>query len=128
MGKMIKIESKGSFRKTERFLSRMAKPDRLILFDKFAKEGLAALYAATPVDTGLTSVSWTYEVTKNRKGPLIIWRNTNTETGVPVAILLQYGHAARDGTWVDGKDYINPAIQPLFDRISEEVWKQVKNG
>jgi len=124
---MIEIKSSGSFQKTERFLASMKKQEQLAFLDSFGRQGVALLAAATPVDTGLTASSWTYEVVRKRSWTSIIWSNTNVEDGLPVAILLQYGHATGTGGYVQGYDYINPAIQPLFDRIADAVWEKVKS-
>lgn len=125
---MIRVESKGSFAKTEKFLYEMQKAEAFKILNKYGKEGVNALASATPVDTGLTADSWEYETVYKNGRYSIIWSNTNVETGIPVAILIQYGHATGTGGWVEGTDYINPAIKPLFDKIAENVWEKVKNG
>lgn len=89
------------------------------------KKGVAALSAATPVDTGLTANSWKYEITHNKESATISFTNTNIQNGVPIAVILQYGHATRNGGWVQGRDYINPAIQPIFDEIAKDAWREV---
>lgn len=93
--------------------------------DKYGREGVAALASATPVDTGLTAHSWKYEIQQKKDSVTISFSNTNIQNGVPIAIILQYGHATRNGGWVQGRDYINPAIQPIFDKIANEAWKEV---
>lgn len=128
MPQMITVTSKGSFRNTENALKRMKKVDILSHLEKYGALGAALLASATPIDTGLTASSWTYEVTKRGRSYAITWRNTNTKSGVPIAILIQYGHANRDGVFYPGRDYINPVIQPLFDQIVAEIWKGVING
>lgn len=125
---MIRVESKGSFAKTEKFLYAMQKAEAFRILNKYGKEGVNALAAATPVDTGLTADSWEYEVVYKNGRYSIIWSNTNVETGIPVAILIQYGHATGTGGWVEGMDYINPSIKPLFDKIADNVWERVKNA
>lgn len=96
---------------------------------QYAEEGVSALRAATPVDSGVTAASWTYEIIADGKSFSIIWGNTNVVAGTPVAILLQHGHGTGTGGYVEGRDYINPVLQPLFDRISNDVWKAVtQNG
>lgn len=92
----------------------------------YGKQGVDALAAATPVESGLTAQSWTYEVVRRKRGYSLVWRNTNVVSGVPVAILIQYGHATGTGGWVEGIDYINPVILPLFEKIADEIWKEVK--
>jgi hypothetical protein len=122
---MIKIKQSGSFKHTEGFLRRMAQKDYLKIVEKYGPAGVAALASATPRDTGLTASSWVYEVRPSRGGVTIFWKNTNIVNGVPVAILIQYGHASKSGSYVQGKDYINPALRPIFDKIAEDIWKEV---
>ena len=122
---MIKFRHKGDFSRTVRFMEKAKKAVRLADLDKFGREGVAALASATPVDSGLTASSWYYEVT-NRNGTVrISFYNSNIQNGVPIAIILQYGHGTRNGGWVQGRDYINPAIQPIFDKIANQAWKEV---
>lgn len=125
---MIGITSKGSFGKTEAFLNKMAKGDLFELLGHYGAMGVNALASATPVESGLTASSWTYEIVKKKGRVQIIWHNTNVNDGIPIAILIQYGHGTGTGGWVQGYDYINPAIQPIFDQIANEVWRQVTNG
>lgn len=125
---MISVETPGSFKKTEEFLSKMVKADFFALLDRYGRIGADALASATPVDSGLLANSWTYEVIKKKGKYAIVWHNTNVENGIPIAILIQYGHGTGTGGWIDGRDYINPAIQPIFDQITDEVWRQVTNG
>lgn len=128
MAGMIQITSKGSFNKTESFLKEMQKDDIFRSLDSYGQKGVLALASATPVRTGLTAASWTYEVTKSRGSYSITWSNTNVVDGKPVAILLQYGHGTGTGGYVAGRDYINPVILPLFDQISADVWKAVTSA
>lgn len=122
---MIKFSHKGDFRKLTNFLERAKEAARLSILDKYGREGVAALASATPVDTGKTAGSWYYKVeNKNRRATLTFY-NSNIQNGVPIAIILQYGHATRNGGWVQGRDYINPSIQPVFDKIVGEAWKEV---
>ena len=86
---------------------------------------MAALASATPVDTGLTASSWYYEISNKNGSAMISFHNSNIQNGVPIAIILQYGHGTRNGGWVEGRDYINPAIRPIFDRIADDAWKEV---
>lgn len=125
---MFSFESSGSFKKTELFLQRMLKGDMFSSLEQFAREGVDALSSATPVDSGLTSESWTYEIRKSRGFYQIVWSNSNVVDGRPIAILLQYGHGTGTGGYVEGYDYINPAMRPIFDRIAENVWKAVTSA
>jgi len=122
---MISITSKGSFGKTDAYLNRMKNSDIFAALDKYGAIGVAALSAATPVESGLTAASWTYETVKRRGYYSIIWRNTHSQSGKPIAILLQYGHGTGTGGYVQGRDYINPAIKPIFEQIANDVWKEV---
>lgn len=122
---MITFRQKGDFSKLTRFLERAKEAVHIGDLDKFGKEGVAALVSATPVDSGLTANSWYYRI-ENRKGSVkISFHNSNIQNGVPIAIILQYGHGTRNGGWVQGRDYINPAIQPVFDKIADSAWKEV---
>jgi hypothetical protein len=125
---LIKVESKGSFEKTEKFLYEMQKAEVFKILNQYGKEGVDALASATPVDSGLTASSWEYEAIYKNGRYSIIWSNTNVKSGIPVAVLIQYGHATGTGGWVEGTDYINPSIKPLFDKIAENVWERVKNA
>ena len=122
---MISFRQKGDFSKLTRFLERAKNLVHLSDLDKFGREGVAALASATPVDTGKTAASWNYEVTINKESASITFNNSNIQNGVPIAIILQYGHGTRNGGWVEGRDYINPVIQPIFDKIADEAWKEV---
>lgn len=122
---MISFRQKGDFSKLTRFLERAKEVVHIGDLDKFGKEGVAALASATPVDSGETANSWYYEI-ENRKGSVTIsFYNSNVQNGVPIAVILQYGHGTRNGGWVQGRDYINPAIQPIFDKIANNAWKEV---
>lgn len=125
---MITFESRGSWKKTEAFFDAMTKRDIFQNLEKYAKMGVAALSAATPVESGATAAAWGYEIKKSRGSYSITWTNTNLENGFPVAIMLQYGHGTGTGGYVQGTDYINPAIQPIFDQIAESVWKVVTSA
>ena len=122
---MITFRHKGDFTKTTRFLERAKHAVRRANLDRFGREGVAALASATPVDSGLTATSWYYEITYSKSGAKIAFYNSNIQNGVPIAIILQYGHGTGTGGWVAGRDYINPAIQPIFDRIVDEAWREV---
>ena len=122
---MISFRQKGDFSKLTRFLERAKNLVHLSDLDKFGREGVAALASATPVDTGKTAASWYYDIKINKESASITFNNSNIQNGVPIAIILQYGHGTRNGGWVEGRDYINPIIQPIFDKIAEEAWKEV---
>lgn len=122
---MIRFRQKGDFTKTERFLGRLKNGIRLADLDKYGRAGVAALSSATPVKTGLTASSWYYKIERNRDSIRIVFCNSNLQNGVPIAVILQYGHGTGTGGWVEGRDYINPAIQPVFDQIADSAWKEV---
>lgn len=122
---MITVKHSGNFKNVEKFLHKASRTNVLSILDKYGREGVTALASATPVESGLTANSWNYEVRYSKSGYSITWTNTNVVNGVPVAILLQYGHSTRYGGYVQGRDYINPAIQPVFDKIAEDLWKEV---
>lgn len=126
MSKIITFEVKGDFKKLTRFLERTKERINLGILDKYGKRGVEALSMATPVDTGLTASSWYYEI-QNEDGVAVLrFCNSNLTDGwCPVAIILQYGHATGTGGWVEGRDYINPAIQPLFEELAKEAWREV---
>lgn len=122
---MISFRQKGDFSKLNKFLERAKEAARISILDKYGREGVAALASATPVGTGKTADSWYYEVSHDSRSATITFSNSNINQGVPIAIILQYGHGTGTGGWVEGRDYINPAIQPIFDRIASEAWKEV---
>ena len=122
---MISFRQKGDFSKTKRYLERVKSAARLSILDKYGRKGVAALASATPTETGKTASSWFYEISHNKGSATITFSNSNINKGVPIAIILQYGHGTGTGGWVEGRDYINPAIQPVFDRIVEEAWEEV---
>ena len=122
---MISFRQKGDFSKLTRFLERANNLVHLSDLDRYGREGVAALASATPVDTGKTAASWYYDIKINKESASITFNNSNIQNGVPIAIILQYGHGTRNGGWVEGRDYINPIIQPIFDKIAEEAWKEV---
>lgn len=122
---MITFKHRGDFNNTERFFKRAQKMDFYRNLEKYARAGVAALASATPVDTGLTATSWDYEIRKEKNKISIYWTNSNIQNGIPIAIILQYGHGTNNGGYVQGRDYINPAIQPIFDEIAENAWKEV---
>lgn len=120
----IRIKQKGNFSKLTKYLGRVEKSIDLKLLDKYGKRGVTALSSATPVDSGLTSESWEYEVKYKNGVASITFYNTNVQNGVLIAIILQYGHGTRNGGWVEGRDYINPAIQPIFDELAKSAWEE----
>lgn len=122
---MIQITASGDFRNTERFLKKMSSLDISAALKNLGQRGVAALAAATPVDSGSTAAMWGFETTRSRKSFSITWTNSNVVSGRPIVILLQYGHGTGTGGYVRGRDFINPAIQPIFDEIAEEFWKVV---
>ena len=122
---MITFRQKGDFSKLTSFLERVKEAIKLGDLDKYGREGVDALSSATPVRTGLTANSWYYEIEHQNGSVSITFNNSNVNKGVPIAIILQYGHGTRNGGWVQGRDYINPAIQPVFDRIANEAWEEV---
>ena len=122
---MIKFRHKGDFKKTTKYFERVKETVRLGNLDKYGREGVAALASATPTETGETANSWYYEIEHNGGSSKIAFHNSNIQNGVPIAIILQYGHGTRNGGWVEGRDYINPAVQPIFDRIVNDAWKEV---
>lgn len=122
---MITFRHKGDFSKLNSFLEKAKEVVHLGDLDKYGREGVAALVSATPVDTGATANSWNYEIV-NKKGVIqLTFNNSNIQNGVPIAIILQYGHGTRNGGWVQGRDYINPAVQPIFDKIANDMWREV---
>jgi hypothetical protein len=121
----ISITSTGSFSNTERFMAFLHGMSMKDVLAKYAQEGVDALAAATPVDSGITAESWSYEITGGSGNYEIAWTNSHQNEGVQIAVILQYGHGTGTGGYVAGRDYINPAIRPIFDRIADEVWKEV---
>ena len=122
---MIKFSQKGDFKKSITYMEKLKEAIRLSTFDKYGREGVNALSSATPVDSGKTASSWYYEIQRTKDTISITFYNSNINKGVPIAIILQYGHGTGTGGWVEGRDYINPAIQPIFDKMAEEAWREV---
>lgn len=122
---MVVFKHKGSFRKTDRFFNRAVNARFVDKLDAFCAKGVEALRNSTPIDSGKTANSWSYEIERSNGKVSIFWTNDNINKGVPIAIILQYGHGTRNGGWVEGRDYINPAIRPIFDEIAEGAWKEV---
>lgn len=122
---MIRFRQKGDFSKLTRYFEKIKHIAKIADLDKYGRAGVSALSSATPVDTGLTASSWDYKVEYIDGGVSITFTNSNIQNGVPIAIILQYGHGTGTGGWVEGRDYINPAIQPIFDKIANDAWKEV---
>ena len=122
---MISFRQKGDFSKLTRFLERAKETVYLGDLNKYGRQGVAALASATPIDSGETAESWYYEIENTKESATITFYNSNVQNGVPIAIILQYGHGTRNGGWVEGRDYINPAIQPIFDQIVDDAWREV---
>lgn len=122
---MIVLKNKGDFSKTTNFLKRITKLDYKSILSRYGKMGVDALAKATPVDTGLTASSWSYEIVEDDGGATIYWKNSNIVKGVPIAVILQYGHGTGTGGYVEGIDYINPALRSIFEGIADDAWKEV---
>lgn len=122
---MISFRHKGDFSKTTSFLKRAKDKVYLEDLDKYGRQGVAALASATPIDSGKTASSWYYKIENTKESAKITFYNSNVQNGVSIAIILQYGHGTRNGGWVEGRDYINPAVQPIFDKIVDDAWREV---
>ena len=122
---IITYRTKGDLTKTETFLKRLMKQDLKSILNKYGQLGVEALSKATPIDTGKTAASWDYEVTIAPGSATLTWTNSNTNQGVPIALLIQYGHGTPTGGYVPGQDYIKPAIRPIMDELTKELWKEV---
>lgn len=122
---MVSFRHKGDFSRLTGFLEKAKEVVNLGDLDRFGRAGVEALASATPIDSGKTAESWRYEIDHNKGSVTISFHNSNVNNGVPIAIILQYGHGTKNGGWVEGKDYINPAIQPIFDQIVNDAWKEV---
>lgn len=124
---MIRFSHKGDFKKTEKLFAMAAKVTPRAVMERFGKAGVDALAAATPTDTGKTASSWGYEIVEDKNSISLFWTNSNVNNGCNIAVILQYGHGTRNGGYVAGRDYINPAIRPIFDRIAQDAWEEVKH-
>lgn len=124
---MVKFKQTGDFKNTEKYFKKLGKGDYLSGLSKFGELGVKALEAATPRKTGKTASSWIYSIEKTKKGVSLVWSNTNVNNGANIALLIQYGHGTRNGGYVEGVDYINPALKPLFDKIAKDAWMEVTN-
>lgn len=128
MPKVVMFRQKGSFKRTSDFLKRASSLNLNAILNQYGQEGVEALRAATPMDTGTTANSWNYSIHKGTGSITITWSNSNIVDGVPIAVILQYGHGTRNGGYVHGTDYINPAMKPIFDKIAQRAWEEVKRG
>ena len=122
---MVVIKQTGNFNNTERFFKQSAKINYSSILEKYGKEGVAALSNATPVESGVTASSWSYEIRRSGNSYTISWSNSHVVNGVSIAVILQYGHGTKNGGYVQGRNYINPALQPIFDKMADEAWKEV---
>lgn len=121
----IGIRTTGSWDKTQNWLDRLLRGEVYAALDRYGQEGADALARATPQDSGKTAASWGYRVTRDKGGARIEWFNDNVNDGVNIAVIIQYGHGTGTGGYVVGRDYINPTMRPIFDKIAENVWKEV---
>lgn len=124
----ISVKSKGNFNNTENFFKKNKNYDLAWKLNKYGLLGASLLAAATPMDSGKTAESWNYEIKKSQNGLKLIFTNSNENQGIPIAILIQYGHGTRNGGYVQGRDFINPVVRPLFDEIAKNVWEEVTKG
>lgn len=122
---MITFRQKGDFSKTTKYFNRLLEVVKMSDFDKYGREGVDALKSATPIDTGKTASSWYYDISHKNGSVIISFKNSNVVDGVPIAIIIQYGHGTRNGGYVQGRDYINPVIRPIFDRMAQNAWEEV---
>nr|DAT06778.1 MAG TPA: type I neck protein [Caudoviricetes sp.] len=122
---MITFKEKGNFSKLNTYLEKIKESIKIGNLDKYGRDGVAALSSATPKETGKTASSWYYEIKRENGSVSINFNNTNINKGVPIAIILQMGHATRNGGWVEGIDYINPALKPIFEQLANEAWEEV---
>lgn len=125
---MIRITQKGNFIKLDKYFEKVKKTVSINSLEKYGEAGVKALSSSTPVDTGKTAQSWYYEIERHNDKVVLSFFNSNTNKGVPIAIILQYGHGTGTGGWVEGRDYINPAIRPIFDQIANDAWKEVTSA
>ena len=122
---MIGWKIDGDFKNSKKYLNKLLETLHFNILDSYGKKGVRALSLATPVDTGQTAASWEYKIERNSKSATISFYNTNVNNGVPIAIILQYGHATGNGGWVEGRDYINPALRPVFDSLADDAWRDI---
>lgn len=124
---MISITQKGDYKKIDKFLRHKLNPKYTSILNRYGAKGVAALAMATPVDSGVTAASWSYKIRQNTQTKMfsIHWENSSVTNGVPIVVLLQYGHGTGSGGYVQGRDFINPAIRPIFEEIANDIWKEV---
>lgn len=125
---MIRFKQIGDFKKTDKFLRRLGEGEYLKGFQRFGEAGVRALQEYTPKDTGKTAASWSYSIDKTKNGLAISWNNSNVNQGVNIAVIIQYGHGTSSGYYVEGIDYINPALEPVFDALAKDAWEEVTRG
>lgn len=123
---MITFKQTGDFSKLNSFLEKAKEVVKFGDLNKYGRQGVDALKKSTPRDTGETANSWSYEINRTKEGVTISFNNSNVQDGVPIAIIIQYGHATKNGAWIEGRDYINPSVQPVFDKITEDAWREVR--
>ena len=123
----VRIKQKGDWKKTELLLQNVKKFDPIPILKRYGEIGVAELMSYTPIDTGLTAASWYYEIEKTKDGYILSWNNSNVVDGVNIALLIQYGHGTKGGTYVQGRDYINPALQDIFDTLATQLWREVSD-
>lgn len=124
---MVSFSQSGNFSKINSYFERLKEKVNIGNLDKYGREGVAALSAHTPKDTGLLASSWYYTINRTKQRTELVFSNSDIENGCPIAIIVQYGHGTKNGGWIEGKDYINPALKPLFNRILNDVWREVTN-
>lgn len=122
---MIRFKQHGDFQKTKKYLTEIRRPVKYEVLNRFGRMGVDALMANTPIDSGETARAWGYEIEEKGNQISLVFTNSNVNDGVQIAVIIQYGHGTGTGGWVEGRDYINPVIQPLFDQMVEEIWKGV---
>lgn len=125
---MIKVKHRGNFKRTEKFLRTVSRADRMVILNEYGRRGVEALAEATPVRTGQTASSWSYEIRRTGESYTIYWKNSHTNDGVNIAVLLQYGHGTGWGGYVTGIDYINPALEPVCNELAERIWEEVTSA
>lgn len=125
---MITIKHNGDFKKAEKFLKTMNKRDYMATLRRYGEQGVAALREATPKDSGITADSWSYEIKKDNKGYTIYWNNSSINRGINIALLIQYGHATGSGAYIEGIDYINPALKQTLSDMANELWREVEQA
>lgn len=121
----VTFRQRGDFSRTEKFLRKARTAIKFRNLDKYAEAGLAALQSATPYDTGETARSWYYEIERTDTSVSVVYKNSNIQNGIQIAIILQYGHGTGTGGYVEGRDYINPALRPVFDKLADDAWEEV---